>query len=209
MTLIRRALLAPAVLLTAGACFATRNDVRLLQSDLQVVRTEATTARADAEKREAIQQARIDSTLASIAHALRMVGDTVRSMHTTTMRLRGDVREDLVAIRQQLITVEARVGASAQRIQELRAGLEADATERAAQPIDTTRPPVATGAPTASPGPAQLNELALEQLRGGRWGAARGAFGALLAQYPRSDLAPDALFGIGQAYEKEGKEPWG
>lgn len=207
MTLIRRALLAPAVLLTAGACFATRNDVRVLQSDLQTIRTEATSARAEAEQRDAAQMARqaaLDSALGSIAQALRVVGDSVRATHATTMRLRGDVREDLVAIRQQLITVEARVGASAQRIQELRAGLEADATERAAQAVDTTKPPAAAGTPPANPGPAQLNELALEQLRGGRWGAARGAFGTLLAQYPRSDLAPDALFGIGQAFEKEG-----
>ena len=34
---ITRALLAPAVIMTAGACFATRSDVRVLQADLQVV----------------------------------------------------------------------------------------------------------------------------------------------------------------------------
>lgn len=203
-TLIRRALLAPVVILTTGACFATRNDVRILQSDLQVMRDEATAARTAADQRDAAQQARLDSTLASIVQSLAIVNDTVRSMHTTTMRLRGDVREDLTAIRQQLIMVEERVGASARRIQELRAGLEADEEARANAP-DSTKPPAAAGAPTAAPGPAQLNQMGQDQLRRGSWGSARSAFGALLTQYPRSDLAPEALFGIGQAFENEGK----
>lgn len=201
--LIRRAWLAPVVILTTGACFATRNDVRVLQSDLQASRQEMQAGLAESAARDAANKRALDSTLAGIARSLSMVTDTVRSMHATTMRLRGDVREDLVAIRQQLIVVEERVGASARRIQELRAELEADATDRAVAPKDSTKPPVADAAP-AGPGPAQLYQMAQDQLRRGSWGSARGAFNEILTQFPSSDLVPDALFGIGQAYENEG-----
>ena len=202
--LIRRALLAPVVILTTGACFATRGDVRVLQADLLASREEMKAGLAEAAARDSANTRALDASLASIAQGLALVTDTVRSMHATTMRLRGDVREDLTAIRAQLITVEERVGASARRIQELRAGLEADATDRSnlpAAPRDSSKPP---GTAPAGPGPAQLYQMAQEQLRGGRWGSARGAFNDILTQYPTSDLAPDALFGIGQAYENEG-----
>lgn len=204
--LIRRALLAPVVILTTGACFATRGDVRVLQADLLASREEMKAGLAEAAARDSATKRALDASLASIAQSLALVTDTVRSLHATTMRLRGDVREDLTAIRAQLITVEERVGASARRIQELRAGLEADATDRSMLPVvprDSSKPPVAGAAP-AGPGPAQLYQMAQEQLRGGRWGSARGAFNDILTQYPSSDLAPDALFGIGQAYENEG-----
>lgn len=207
--LIRRALLAPVVILTTGACFATRNDVRILQTDLQASREEMRAGLAESAAREAANRRALDSTLAGIARSLALVSDTVRSMHATTMRLRGDVREDLTVIRQQLITVEERVGASARRIQDLRADLEADAADRAAAPPtpkDTTKPPVggaATG--SAAPGPAQLYQMGQDQLRRGSWGSARGAFTEILTQFPSSDLVPDALFAIGQAFENEGK----
>jgi len=207
--LIRRALLAPVVILTTGACFATRNDVRILQSDLQASREEVRAGLAEAAARDAANRLALDSTLAGIARGLAQVSDTVRNMHATTMRLRGDVREDLTAIRQQLITVEERVGASARRIQELRAELEADAADRTAPTAatrDSTKPPVAGGAAApAGPGPAQLYQMGQDQLRRGSWGSARGAFNEILTQFPASDLVPDALFGIGQAFESESK----
>ncbi|MCE9602005.1 MAG: tol-pal system protein YbgF [Gemmatimonadetes bacterium] len=206
--LIRRALLAPVVILTTGACFATRNDVRILQMDLQASREEMRAGLAESAARDAANRRALDSTLAGIARGLALVSDTVRSMHATTMRLRGDVREDLTVIRQQLITVEERVGASARRIQDLRAELEADAADRAAPvtaPKDSTKPPVAGGTTApAGPGPAQLYQMGQDQLRRGSWGSARGAFNEILSQFPSSDIVPDALFAIGQAFENEG-----
>lgn len=206
--LLRRAGLASVVILTTGACFATRNDVRILQTDLQASREEMRAGLAESAAREAANRRALDSTLAGIARGLALVSDTVRSMHATTMRLRGDVREDLTVIRQQLITVEERVGASARRIQDLRADLEADAADRTV-PMgvqrDSVKPPAAGGttAPTG-PGPAQLYQMGQDQLRRGSWGSARGAFNEILTQFPSSDLVPDALFAIGQAFENEG-----
>lgn len=206
---ITRALLAPAVILTAGACFATRSDVRVLQADLQVVHEDVTRSRAESAARDSALHRSIDNALAKFGASLAVVSDTVRSMHLTTMRLRGDVREDLQSIRQQLITVQELTGQSQRRIQELRADLEADASDRAAGSAagdSTTRPPAGTsgGTAAAAPGPAQLYQMAQDQLRRGSSGSARGAFAALLTAFPKSDLAPDALYGIAETYAAEG-----
>ena len=152
--MIRRALLAPIVILTTGACFATRSDMRILQADLLASREEMQAGLEESAVRAAANKRELDATLAGIGHGLARVTDSVRSMQAATMRLRGDVREDLTAIRAQLITVEELVGASARRVQELRSQLEADATERAAPalaPRDSTKPPLAGAAP-AGPG---------------------------------------------------------
>lgn len=210
-----RALCAPVVILTAGACFATRSDVRVLQSDLQVVRGDLHSTRGELLARDSA----FARALAEVAASLAVIDDTVRSMHATTMRLRGDVREDLQAIRQQLITIQERTGESSRRIQELRAQLEADAVDRAAADAgvrDTTKPPTGTTPPrsgastpppapaAAGPGPAQLYQLAQDQFRRGSAGSARAAYSQLLTQYPTSDLAPDALYGVAETWASEG-----
>lgn len=61
----------------------------------------------------------------------------------------------------------------------------------------------ASGAP-AGPGPNQLFQLALDQLRRGSAVAARSGFQDLLRQYPSSDVAPEAQFYIAQSFETEG-----
>ena len=63
--------------------------------------------------------------------------------------------------------------------------------------------PAVSGAP-AGPGPNQLFQLALDQLRRGSAGAARSGFQDLLRQYPASDVAPEAQFYIAQSFETEG-----
>jgi len=56
----------------------------------------------------------------------------------------------------------------------------------------------------ATPGPNQLFQISLEQLRRGSPGTARTGLLTLLQQYPTSDLVPDAQFYLGEAYHQEG-----
>ena len=70
----------------------------------------------------------------------------------------------------------------------------------AAAPRDTSHAATPT---TAPPGPNQLFQLALDQLRRGSAGAARTAFQQLLQQYPTADVAPDAEYFLGEAYALE------
>jgi len=201
-----RVLLAPAVILTAGACFATREDLRVLQSDLQVVRSERVSA--DSALLRAIEMIAAD--LAQVRIALADVADTARSANATVMRLRGDVREDLQAIRQQLIMIQELTGQSQRRIQELRAEMEARAAELNA-PVSAPVRTDSTGAvvPTAPsapppPGPAQLLQMGEDQLRRGSVSSARAAFIELLNKHPTSDLAPEALYSVAATWADEG-----
>ncbi len=196
--------LAPVVVLTTGACFATREDVRVLQSDLQVVRAERVAS--DSALLAAI--ANVEAGLARISQALIEVADTARSSHATVMRLRGDVREDLQAIRQQLIMIQELTGQSQRRIQELRSEMEARAAELATP--SASPPPRDASAPAAAPsappplGPAQLYQLGQDQMSRGSASTARGAFLELLDKHPGSDLAPNALYAIGETWSDEG-----
>ncbi|MFL5563292.1 MAG: tol-pal system protein YbgF [Gemmatimonadaceae bacterium] len=82
------------------------------------------------------------------------------------------------------------------------------ATGAAATPPNVSSPPNATSAVSsaapAGPGPNQLFQLALDQLRRGSAVAARSGFQDLLRQYPNSDVAPEAQFYIAQSFETEG-----
>ena len=201
-----RAWLAPVVVLTTGACFATREDLRVLQSDLQVVRSER--AAGDAATLNAIEIIAVD--LSRLRTAIAELADTARLSHATMMRLRGDVREDLQAIRQQLIMIQELTGQSQRRILELRAEMEARAAELNAPIPLPTRPDsnrVAVAPPATSPpppGPAQLLQMGEDQLRRGSVGSARGAFLELLAKHPTSDLAPEALYSVAATWADEG-----
>lgn len=192
--------LAPVVILTAGACFATRNDVRILQQDLQVVRAER--AAGDSALRE-----RMEADLQRVTAVLAELGDSVHSANVLLNRLRGDFGEDMRAVRQQLIMIQELTGQSQRRILELRSELEARAAEVSAPP-DTTaagRPDSTVSArPSAPPGPAQLYQMGQDQLRRGSVSSARAAFLQLLSAYPTSDLAPEALYGVAETWADEG-----
>ena len=193
-------MLVPVAALATGACFATTSDMRVLQGDLQVVRAEMAAG-------DSTTRLMLDSALAKVSALLAEVADTVKSANATTMRLRGDVREDLQSIRQQLIAIQELTGQSQRRIQELRSEMETRASELAAPTV-----PPGGGAPGAAPqgatpGPAQLYQLGQDQLRRNSAGAARSAFTSLLTQYPTSDLAPDALYGVAESWAAEGNGP--
>lgn len=201
-----RLLWAPAVILTAGACLATQQDLRVVQSDVVSVRDEFRRLQAAERLRDSVRAVALDSTLAQIATLLRTTNDTVRALSATTGRLRGDVREDLQNVRSQLIAIQELTGQSQRRIQELRADLESDAQEKSGGPgagASTGRDTARVPAPV-TPGPAQLYQMGQDQLRRGSGASARSAFAALLAQYPRSDLAADALYGMAETFTAEG-----
>ena len=196
-----RLVFVPAVVLTAGACFATRNDVRTLQGDIAVLRAEA--ARADSVHRELLRQQ---------ARRINSVADSLQTLNVFLSRWSGDITLSLHNIGQQLITVQELTGQSQRRLQEMRAEFEAQAaaTAAAAAPVVPPVTGAATGVPVAGqqpqPGPNQLYSLAFQQLTRGANNAARSGFIDFLAQYPNNELAPDAQYYIAQAFDQDGKK---
>ena len=186
--------------LTTGACFATRNDVRILQEDVAAART----AMLRADSARAAQ-------IAEVAATLGLVTDSVRSANARLERWQANATGELRSIQEQLIQVQQLTGASQGQLDRLRAELEESNTRAQSAPVGppvpgdtTTRPAGTTPAAPAGPGPATLYRLAREQLERGSHGTARAGFQELLTQYPTSDLAPDAQYYIGESLAAEG-----
>ncbi len=184
--------LAPVAFVATGACFATRDDVRVLQEDIARYRMEQ--AQADSVMRQQLSQVLV---------LLNAVDDSVATLSSRLVRLQGDVRGDLYALGQQLLQVQELTGQSQRRLQELRSSLEARGQELAADQATAAGNPDAA-ARAAQPGPNQLFQLSLDQLRRGSAGAARSGFEQLIQAHPQSDLVPDAWFYLGEAHSIEG-----
>jgi tol-pal system protein YbgF len=196
--MIRIALrLAPAALaLATGACFATRSDVRILQDDITKFR--ATQQQADSARA---------AQLAEVVAMLAQVNDSVKSANARVSRWQADARGDIRNIQEQLVQIQELTGASQQRLLDLRRELEERNQQTAPSPVapipgDTSK--IAAGPPPGSPGPATLYKLAVDQMNRGSHSTARSGFQDLLAQYPNSDLAPDAQYYIGETLQAEG-----
>ena len=186
--------LAPVALaLATGACFATRNDVRILQDDITKFRASQQTA----DSARAAQLAQVTATLGQ-------VNDSLRATSARMGRWQANAQGDIRNIQEQLVQIQELTGASQQRLLDLRRDLE----EKSAPPSpvpgvpgDTTR---AAAPASGAPGPATLYKLAFDQMSRGSHGTARSGFQTLLDQYPTSDLAPDAQYYIGETLQAEG-----
>src|SRR5260370_22480728 len=179
---------------------ALKGDVRKVE--LQVAALQAERARADAER-----AAQIDS-LRQLTLALQQALTAQRGY---LVQLRGDMKPDLLAVQQQLLTVSELTGLSQQRLTELRGKIE----EQARQPVpavDTThaaggpgaaKPPVGPSGNPAGPGPDQMFDLSLQQVRRGSLKTARLGFREVLRFFPTHERAPGALFCVGEAFAGE------
>jgi tol-pal system protein YbgF len=185
--------LAPAGALLVAGCFASKSDVMTLQSQLSSM--QAASARADT-----AQRAQISTVLTQVMEA----NDSVRSLSGRMAKLQANVATDHYEMGRQILQIQELTGQSQRRLQELRASLEersqsavAPAPALASGPRDSVRP-----AP-GSPGPAQLFQTSLDQLRRGSTTVARSGFEELVRSYPTSEDAPEAMVYIAATYAAE------
>src|SRR5881628_1836829 len=148
--------------LTAGC--ALKGDVRRVELQVEAVRVER--ARADSQRASEIDTVRA---------LLRTVQEKLTAQQAYLVQLRGDMKTDLLAVQQQLVSVQELTGQSQQRLTELRGRLEQQARQPVPVPtVDTTRAPPAPLAPGAAPpagpvgnpsglGPDRMYDLALQQ----------------------------------------------
>jgi tol-pal system protein YbgF len=175
--------------LVAGC--ALKGDVRKVELQVQALR-------GDVAQSDSARAAERDSVLA----AVRAVQQALTAQQAYLVQLRGDVRTELLAVQQQLVAVQELTGQSQQRLSELRTRIEA----RAQQPDPV---PPAGGAPVgpsgnpAGPGPDQMYDLSLQQYRRGSVSTARLGFREFLRVFPTHEHAADALFYVGESFEKE------
>lgn len=219
----RLALLAvPVLLLGSTGCFATRNDVRILQSDINTVRTES--------QRSATAQAQA---LAETARILQSVSDSLGRLSTRQLAFEGDTRGALRRVNDQLVQVQELLGQSASIIRSLRADIETSSRASMTPPggfppasASGSTPPAATppagassGSTGASPNPVagtgavvpnaalpgatQLYQDGLDHFRRSSYSSARLAFNDLLINYPGSDVASEAQYWIAESFSAE------
>lgn len=179
--LIRAVPIVVAVLATS-ACFATRQDLQVVQNDLRLIRDEA--ARDDSA--HAVQMQRVTA-------SLRSINDSLAALSRGLSRMRAELQGRLSTVEEQLNTAQELATQSQRRVQELRASLEQASASRRG---DT--------AGTASPGPNQLYQMGRDQFLRGSNAAARTAFEELLANHPQSDVADEAQFFVAETYAAEG-----
>jgi tol-pal system protein YbgF len=174
-----------AVAVVLSGC-ALKGDVRRVERQLQAMQSEA--ARVDSAR--AVE-------LARLADLLDAIGDSLGGHQRSLTVLRGELRTDLTDIQRQLVQIQELTGQSQQRLTELRSQLE----QRPVVPVTPQgqQPPEAPPA-EALPGPNQLFELGLQQLRRGSPQAGRTAFQQLITSYPDHERVADAWYFVGESW---------
>jgi TolA-binding protein len=182
--------LAPALAVALGAC-ALKGDVRRVETQVAQLRQE--TARADSARAVSLGR-RLDDVLA----LQRAVLDSLNAQQRRLTLAQGELRNDLTDVQRQLVQIQELMGQSQQRLSELRGQFEQRRQQVAAPPPGggATTPGPAPG----EPGPEQLYDLAVRQLRGGSPQTARQALQKLLTDYPQHDRVPDALFQLAESW---------
>ncbi|HXF96693.1 MAG TPA: tol-pal system protein YbgF [Gemmatimonadales bacterium] len=189
---MRVRLLALAIPGLAWGC-ALRGDVRKVELQVEAVRAEL--ARV-----EAARTANHDSLIAALA----AVQQTLAAQQRYLEQLRGEVKTDLLAVQQSLVTIQELTGQSQRLLSEQRRRLE-EAARRPVPPVDTGAGgvPVGPSGNPAGPGPEQTYELSLQQFRRGSVATARLGFREFLRMFPGHELAPDALYYVGETFAGE------
>ena len=106
----------PAVVMAAGACFATRNDVRTLQGDIAVLRAE--NARSDSVHRAQFREAAAQ--VGAVSDSLRSLNAFLARFVTDVSRFQGDLSINMHTFGQQLLTLQELTGQNQKRLQDMR-----------------------------------------------------------------------------------------
>ena len=208
-------LLGPAALICASsACFATRNDVRILQEDIFSLRNMQ--ARADSAR--ARQLTDISTALSTQNANTLALRDSVRDVGMRLTAFQGATRQELYSLGERLIQLGELMGASAQAMRNFRASLEEQNRQTMEQAVRNATPAPVAGdtttrtsvpPPRLTEGPNVMFQIARDQLSARAWSSAREAFNKLINDHPTSDLVPDSYLGIADAYDAEGNAAQG
>jgi tol-pal system protein YbgF len=183
---------APAAALVVSGCLASKRDVFMIQNQLSTM--QVASARADSARRVQVD---------AVLEQLVQTNDSVRAVGARLAKLQSTVATDHYEMGRQILQIQELSGQSQRRLQELRASLEErNQNAAAAVPVPAGTPDSLRPAPPV-PGPAQLFQSSLEQMRRGSMTVARNGFEELLRSYPSSEDAPEAMIYIAATYAAE------
>jgi tol-pal system protein YbgF len=171
------------------ACMASKGDIRTLQDELRALR--GSIAQSDTARR-----AQADTAMLLISRA----NDSLRLLSTRFAAFQANVTGGMYDMNRQLLQIQELSGQSQRRLQELRASMESRNESMTASP-PAAAPDSAKAA--VGPGPAQLFQVAFDQMQRGSFGVARSGFQALVDKYPAFEEVPSAQLYIGQSFAEE------
>jgi len=194
-----RLALVPAVVMTAGACFATRNDVRTLQADIAVVRAE--NARSDSVHRAQFAQAAVQ--VGAVSDSLRSLNAFLARFASDVSRFQGDLSINMHTFGQQLVAIQELTGQNQKKLQDVKAQFERQEAELATAAAPSVVPGVQGTAASPPTGPNALFAAGMAQLNRAAYSTARSVFEGFLEQFPANELAGDAQWNIARSYDGE------
>ena len=193
----RMARLMPLMAVAAAGCFATTNDVRLLQAHIEQLQRSEETAHSDADKAR-IAELQRDSSLAmairalatldgSARDSLRSLTDSIRHFMDQFSRFRASAALADSQSNQLSYQILEMMGLNQKKIADLQNGFDAQ-RERAgvAAPGDTSGKGNANLA-------RQMYQTGMTQMQQSRFEAAQGVFQDFITQYPNDPLMPKVL----------------
>jgi tol-pal system protein YbgF len=177
------------------------------------------------EQTQQLQQ-QMHSALTTLTEALKAINTRIDEQSNSTRRAFADQKlvvdelgNSLRVIRERVDDSNVRIGSLSQEIEALRMSIPqfsaAPATpggEPAQPPVDATGqpaafPPVQTAPSAVGPGvsPQRMYDTAWSDYTSGQWELCIGGFEQYLRTFPRSELAADAQFYIGECYFLSGR----
>ena len=170
------------------------------------------------------QQQQLALTLQQLADAIKAVNTRIDEATNSTRRGFADqnvaikgMSDDMKAIRDRVDDTNVRLGTLRDEVDALRSSVTAIATQGAAPggggaagAPDSTTTGAQTPAPAAPPStlglsPTRMYETAWADYTGGQWTLAISGFEAYLRTFPRTEMADDAQFYIGEAQYAQNK----
>lgn len=189
---------APAALLFAAGCLASKSDIRLLQDELRATRTQLAVGDTSILRADAARQAQIAQLSAKVDRAL----DSLRFLSSRLASLQGTTNGNFETVNQQIVQMQALLGQTTRNLQETRSQIQA-LREQGSTPMMPVSPDTSNRGGSGIPGPATLYSSAMESINQGAYSTGRRALEQLLASYPTYEQAPRALLKIGETYQGE------
>lgn len=161
-----------------------------------------------------LMMASVDATLQQLAAKMDEQGNASRRLFTDQQLAVDDVADGVRILRERFDETNVRISSLSQEIEALRTSIPpaAPAYARLATDPETglalenpAPPPAAAPAPLG-PGvsPQRMYDTAWADYTNGQWALAVQGFEAYIKTFPRSELADDAQFYIGQTYYADG-----
>ena len=176
-------------------------DIRMLQEQTQELSI------AVAAMAQALQAALQDS-IRAVNTRLEDANNTTRKGFADQKVIVDDIGKDMRAVRERVDDTNVRVSNVREEIEALRSSIPVappvvapptDPSDPNAAPVSAP-PPVAPPPSTAGLSPTRMFDTARADYAAGQWSLAITGFDAFIKTFPRSEMADDAQFFIGETY---------